>query len=61
MKPTINFIIIKEDKGYSAFGQVGQNDIFAEGDNYSELQKNILDAVNFTFTDEGYTWQLSEN
>jgi len=60
MKPKISFVITKEDKGYSAFAQIGQYDIFAEGDNYTQLQKSILDAVNITFDEDGHTYNMHE-
>jgi hypothetical protein len=59
-KPKITMTIIKEDAGYSGVATVGKKFIGTQGDDYSELTANILEAVNLAFKKEGYAYKLSE-
>ena len=47
-QPIIKVNIVKEETGYSAFSEVGNNSIFTEGETIDELKANILEAVNLT-------------
>lgn len=59
-KPTIKLNILKEEVGYSAFGQWKDRMMSTCGDTWEELQRMILEMVNFTFEDLGYTYTLDE-
>ena len=59
-KPKITFKIIKEDLGYSAHSNVGNNFIGTQGDTFDELREMILDALNLSFEDEGFTYTIDE-
>ena len=59
-KPTINISIIKEDVGYSATCTIQKKFIGTQGDNYTELQENIVEAVNLAFEEEGFVYIFSE-
>ena len=59
-KPKIKMKVIKEDSGYSAYTNVGDKFIGTQGDTFDELKEMILEAVNFTFEDEGFTYTLDE-
>lgn len=59
-KPIINISIIKEEIGYSATCTVQKKFIGTQGDNYVELQENILEAVNLSFEKEGFVYTISE-
>ena len=34
--------------------------IGTQGDNYAELQENIVEAVNLAFEEEGFVYKISE-
>jgi hypothetical protein len=59
-KPKVNMTIIKEDAGYSAHTRVRNISINTEADNFDELKANILEAVNLSFEDEGFTYTVDE-
>jgi hypothetical protein len=59
-KPTINISIIKEDIGYSATCTIQKKFIGTQGDNYTELQVNIVESVNLAFEEEGFIYTISE-
>lgn len=50
-KSKIKMQVIKEDEGYSATIQIGDNFFGTQGDNFEELKTNALDAVNLYFED----------
>ncbi|MFW6246428.1 MAG: type II toxin-antitoxin system HicB family antitoxin [Tangfeifania sp.] len=50
-KPKIKVKIIKEDTGYSAYSQLGENLIATQGETFEELKKMIVEAVNLAFED----------
>lgn len=52
--------IVKEDLGYSAFTKVGNYFIGTQGDSFEELQKEILDAVNLSFEEDGFVYTEDE-
>lgn len=59
-KPKINMTITKENTGYSAYSLVQNISINTEADNFDELKANILDAVNLSFEDKGFTYTIDE-
>ncbi|HOU96200.1 MAG TPA: hypothetical protein PLN06_06180 [Bacteroidales bacterium] len=59
-KPRINFTVIKEDRGYSAGASVGNNFITTDGNTFEELKANILEAVNLSFEDKGFLYDIDE-
>lgn len=50
-KSRIKVKIIKEDTGYSAYSQLGENLIATQGETFEELKKMIVEAVNLAFED----------
>ena len=54
MKPKIKMKVIKEDMGYSAYTNVGDDLIATCGDTLEELKEMVLDAVNLSFEDKGF-------
>jgi hypothetical protein len=52
--------ILKESKGYGAHTKVGEKFIATFGDTFEELKEMILEAVNLSFEDEGYTYTIEE-
>ncbi len=59
-KPVIHISIIKEDIGYSGTCTIQKKFIGTQGDNYTELQENIVEAVNLAFEEEGFVYTISE-
>lgn len=52
--------IIKEDIGYSAQTLIQNKFIGTEGDDFENLKRNILEAVNLSFEDEGFDYKMEE-
>jgi hypothetical protein len=59
-KPKINMTITKEDSAYSAYSLIQNISINTEADNFDELKVNILEAVNLSFEDKGFTYTIDE-
>jgi hypothetical protein len=59
-KPVINMTILKEESGYSAFGQSGKYSIHTEGADLDDLKQNIMEAVNLAYEEEGITYNNDE-
>lgn len=59
-KPKITMTILKEKIGYGAYAKVANNSIFTQGDTFEELKDMIIDAVNLTFEEEGFTYSIDE-
>ena len=59
-KPKIVMTVLKEDTGYSATGKVGDIFIGTQGETFDELKEMIVDAVNLSFEDKGFTYTLDE-
>ncbi|MCO5234772.1 MAG: helix-turn-helix transcriptional regulator [Chitinophagaceae bacterium] len=59
-KPKIKMQILKEDKGYSAFVNIGADFIGTQGNNFEELKINVLDAVNLYAGDKGLSYTIDE-
>ena len=60
MKPKIKLNIIKEDVGYGATGKWKDRFMATCGDTWEELRKMIVEMVNLTFEDLGYTYTIDE-
>ena len=59
-KPKITMNITKEDLGYSAHAMVENISINTQGDTYDELREMILEAVNLSFEDKGFTYTIDD-
>ena len=59
-KPKITIKVIKEDLGYSATANIGNKFIGTQGDTFRELKEMIVDAVNLSFEDEGFSYSIDE-
>ena len=59
-KPKIKMTIIKEESGYSATSKVGEHFIATEADSFEEIKASILESVNFTFNEKGFTYGIEE-
>ena len=59
-KRNINVVVIKEDLGYSATITVGDYFIATEADSFEKLKSKVLDALHFTFDEEGRKFTQSD-
>ena len=59
-KPKIKLEIIKEDLGYTAMGQWKNRGLVTCGDNWDELQDMIIEMLDLSFEDLGYTFSIDE-
>jgi len=59
-KPVITMQIVKEDVGYSAFTSFKDMFIGTQGEDFEELKKNILEAVNLAFQDKNFKFSIEE-
>lgn len=59
-KPVIKLKIIKEDLGYTALGQWKERSLVTCGDSWAELQSMIIEMLNLTFEDKGFTYTIEE-
>jgi hypothetical protein len=59
-KPKIKVTITKENKGYSAHALVKNNFIASEAESFKELLTKILEAIDFTFENQGFKYSLEE-
>ncbi len=59
-KPKIKITVIKEDTGYSANAKFKNDFIATEAETFEELKTKILEAVNLTFEDRGFTYTIDE-
>ena len=59
-KPKITMNITKEDLGYSAHALIENISVNTQGDTFDELQEMILEAVNLSFEDKGFTYTIDE-
>ena len=59
-KPKLKIKVFKEDSGYSASTNVNDNFIATVGETYEELKENVLEAINFTFLNDGLEFNLDE-
>jgi transcriptional regulator with XRE-family HTH domain len=59
-KPKLKVTILKENIGFSAHVVIKNNFIGTEADTFDLLVTNLLEAINLTFEELGYVYQLSE-
>ena len=59
-KPSIQFEILKEDIGYSAYTSLKNRTITTQGDTLYELKEMIVEAVNLTFEDLNFKYSIDE-
>jgi transcriptional regulator with XRE-family HTH domain len=59
-KPKLKVTILKENIGFSAHVVIKNNFIGTEADTFDLLVTNLLEAINLTFEEQGYVYQLSE-
>jgi len=59
-KPVIKLKIIKENLGYTALGQWKNRSLVTCGDSWEELQSMIIEMLNLTFEDLGFTYTVDE-
>lgn len=59
-KPKIVLNVIREEEGFSAIADIAEKFIGTQGDNMEELKQNILEVVNLTFSEDGFTYGLDE-
>ncbi|MGA2406632.1 MAG: hypothetical protein ABSF81_07775 [Bacteroidales bacterium] len=59
-KSKINITVVKEDTGYSASSLIGNDFIASEGNTFEELKTNILEAVNLSFEEKGFVYNIEE-
>lgn len=60
MKPEIKLTILKEDIGYGATGKWEDRFMATSGDTWEELEEMIIEMVDLTFEDLGYTYTMDE-
>lgn len=59
-KRKIKVTVTKEDTGYSATSSIGSNFIATEAETFEELKANILEAINLTFEEDSYSYEIEE-
>lgn len=59
-KPKLHVTILKEDVGYSANVVSKNKFIAAEADTFDHLLTNLVEAINLTFEENGFFYQLNE-
>ena len=59
-KPLIKMNVIKEDSGYSATAEIGNDFIGTQGETFQELKDNILDVVNLAFKGKRVSYTIDE-
>jgi len=59
-KPTIKLTVLKEDVGYTAVGKWKDRSMVTYGDNWAELQEMVVEMLNLTFEDLGFTYIIDE-
>ena len=60
IKPKVKITIVKEDVGYSAHTLVKNKFIATEAESFDSLLNNLLDAINFTFDQEGIFYKIED-
>lgn len=59
-KPKIVLEVIREEEGFSAVGDIADKFIGTQGDNMEELKQNILEVVNLSFFEDGFSYNMDE-
>ena len=55
-----NIKVVKEDSGYSAFLNTGNDFVASQGESIDELRTNILEAINLAFENEDAIYQIED-
>jgi hypothetical protein len=53
-------VVVKEDLGYSATCSIGNTFVATEADSFEDLKSKVLDALNFTFEEDGKVFTQSD-
>ena len=56
----IEVVVIKEDTGYSATTTIGKSFIATDADTFELLKSNMLEAINFTFEEDGIEYSETD-
>lgn len=56
----IKVLVLKEGIGYSATSSIGKKFIATEAENYEELKIGMLEALNFTYEEDGITLTIDD-
>jgi hypothetical protein len=56
----IKVLVLKEGIGYSATAAINKRFIATEADNYEELKIRMLEALNFTFEEDGIKHSIDD-
>jgi hypothetical protein len=59
-KPKLHVTILKENVGYSATIVSKNKFIASEADTFNLLLTNLVEAINLTFEEYGFTYQVNE-
>jgi len=59
-KPVIKMNVTKEDSGYSATTEIGNDFIGTQGETFQELKENVLEAVNLAFKGKRVRYTIDE-
>jgi transcriptional regulator with XRE-family HTH domain len=59
-KPKLHVTILKENVGYSATIVSKNKFIASEADTFNLLLTNLVEAINLTYEEYGFTYQLNE-
>lgn len=51
---------MEDEEGFSAFAKVAYTFIVARGATFDDFIDNLVDAVNFSFEEEGFCYSLQE-
>lgn len=60
MKPALEFTIIKEDQGYSAYCNYMDDFIATQADDFYTLKNNIIEAINLHFENQQYDYDFKD-
>ncbi|TKC65404.1 helix-turn-helix transcriptional regulator [Pedobacter hiemivivus] len=59
-KPKVTMTVIKEETGFSASINLNNSFIGTQAEDIEELKANILDALNLTFTEEDFSFEMDD-
>lgn len=57
---SVSVVVLKEDKGYSATAGIDDYFIATVGDTFDELKASFLEALNFSFEEEGIEYIMDD-
>ncbi|MCF8367312.1 MAG: helix-turn-helix transcriptional regulator [Bacteroidales bacterium] len=59
-KSKINIKVTKEETGYSAFANIGDDFVGTQGETWDELKEMLLDALNLAHEDKGLLYTIED-